>query len=129
MTDEESRDSTSEATTSGDHSPAASGSHSGTGNINIDQSVHHSPPTEALTFQGERLIGKSPEELLGYYQTHTGIQAERLVKPFIGKPIRTGGTTNHITGLPDGTIFVLLMMPDGKMVQAKFEESWRGSAF
>jgi hypothetical protein len=124
MTDEEKRESASEATTSGDQSPAASASHSGTGDINIDQSVHPPTPTEALTYQGERLIGKSPEELLGYFDTHTGIQAQRLVAPFMGKPIRTGGTTNNIVALPDATILVLLEMPNGKVIQAKFEQSW-----
>jgi hypothetical protein len=53
----------SNATTSGDHSPATSASHSGTGDINIDQSVHYSPSTE-ITYKGERLLGKSIGDLL-----------------------------------------------------------------
>lgn len=100
---DESRDTTSGATTSGDHSPAASASHSGTGDIHIDQSVTYGNSTK-LTYEGERLLGKTVEELTGHFQTHTSIQAERLVKPFIGKPLRAEGKIINIKRYYDAVI-------------------------
>lgn len=120
---DESRDAISNAATSGDQSPAVGAAHSGTGDINIDQSVNYGPAAQ-LTYRGERLLSKTLEELLGYFETHTSLQAERLVEPFIGKPLHVEGRVANIRRVGDAFVSVHLRNEVSDMILASFAPSW-----
>lgn len=117
-------DATASAETSGDHSPAASAHHSGTGDISIDQSTHHHAVTveESLPFGGDPFIQKSAEEIIGFYEKHTDLQADRLVEIFLGRPIQVTGVLFNVSG-GEGRIQVQIML-GGNYVTAWFSSDW-----
>lgn len=111
------------ATTSGDHSPAANAHHSGVGDISIDQSTHHHAVEEHPPFGGDPLIQKSAEEIIGFYEEHTALQADRLVETFLGRPIRVTGMLFNASGGEDN-IQVQLGLGE-RYVTAWFSGNWR----
>jgi hypothetical protein len=115
----------SEAITSGDHSPAANASHSGTGDIRIDQSTHHHQSSAGVSrYQGERILTKSPAELAGYYESHTSLQADRLIAAFIGKPLVIRGAVQNVNALLDGAS-VLLRDENRLWMSVDFSTEWK----
>jgi hypothetical protein len=113
------------AQTSGDHSPAASASHTGHGDVNIDQSTHHYVGNEKpLPFGGEPLVQKPIQELMAFYDLHTSLQADRLVEAFLGRPIRVTGILANVTDRNKDSLQMQLELGN-KYGSAWFSGDWR----
>jgi hypothetical protein len=126
MQPEHDQSATSAASTSGDHSPAVSASHTGEGDILIDQSVvHHYPSSssEPLTFHGERLLGKPIPDLFKIFDEHTSLHAQRLVEPFIKRPVLLEGVVTEIDAMEDH-IYMSLDVESPRYFHAIFEPTW-----
>jgi hypothetical protein len=114
--------------TTGDNSPAVSASHSGAGDIHIDQSTHHHAEAERAaqrSYRGERLLSKSAKQLMAYYDEHTSLQADRLVAPFLGKPLLVEGSVKNVSDLGEDGVLVLLQDDEGRWLSGGFADSWR----
>jgi hypothetical protein len=67
--------------------------------------------------------GENGGSRLGYFGTHTSIQAERIVQPFIGKPLRVEGKVVNIMRHNDA-ITAHLRNDASNMILGYFESSW-----
>jgi hypothetical protein len=82
-------------------------------------------PAPARGFPGEKRIERTALDLLAYNEHHTAAQLESMLKPYIGRPIEVQGALNNVNKLPDGSLHVLLTLPNGgNLVSANCAPAW-----